>query len=393
MPLRGTAGPIKSVKKFAKALNFSEAYLRHIAALDDAVKYASVPAPAKQDGQPRQVYSPSRDVRAIQGRIVKRFFKNPHVVKWPPYIYGGIHRDALPPGDKRDHVACAQRHCGARSLLKLDIRNFFDNISHDMVIDLMVKQFGWTEEPAHLLADLCIRAGSLPQGGITSSYLALLSLHEIESHVVRIISYKNLVYTRYVDDITVSSKISKYDYTPIIKMIEQALLSKGLSINTAKTSCRIAGLEPLLVHGLNVANKHPTLPKTEIKRIKAVSRQTLNDAFEEGRRSNGFRKRYYRSMGLVNKMARVGSGSHKASLSKLKSVRPLPNFLDYNISTNTAHTLRTVYTNKKSGHWYWRKFNILMARLDLIAVENPGWAKNLRQYMKNHYKPEFQRLI
>jgi len=390
MSLRGTAGPIKSVRKLAQALGLGEDYLKRVARMDDSLKYKSVTAPAKQDGQPRQVYSPSPDVRIVQARIVKRFFKNPHVVRWPPYIFGGIHRDALPPGEKRDHVACAQKHCGARSLLKLDIRNFFDNVNYDMVVELMVQQLGWTVEPAQLLADLCTRAGCLPQGGITSSYLALLSLYEVESHAFRIISYKNLVYTRYVDDITISSKVSTYDYAPIVKIIEQGLLSKGLSINAAKTSIRMSGLEPLLVHGLNVAHKHPTLPKAEVKRIKAVSRQTVNDAGEEGRRTNGYRKRYHRSMGLVNKMARVSSTSHKPALDKLKAVRPLPNFIDYEIATETAHTLRSLYASKKTGYWYWRKFNVLLARLDLIGIENPDWAKTLRQYMKNHYKPEFQ---
>lgn len=390
MTLRGSAGPVKTSRKLAQALGFSEVFLRAIASASDAARYKPVIAPTKSDGLPREVFSPSRDVRAVQGRIVKRFFKNPRLINWPTYIFGGIHRDALKPGDRRDHVACAEQHCGARSLVKLDIRSFFDNVTRDMVVDTMTKQLGWNPEPANLLADLCTRDGKLPQGGITSSYLALLSLYDIEDKIARICRYKNLVYTRYVDDITISSKISNYDFNPIVRMVDIGLLSKGLSINDGKTLHRISGLEPLVVHGLNVANSRPTLPKSEIKRIKTVNRQTLMDAQQEGRRTHGFRKRYYRAMGLVNKMSRVGSSNHSPSLKKLKAVHPLPNFADYKIVTNTAFTLRSLYSSKITTHWYWRKFNVLMARIDLIAVENPPWARTLRRYMKNHFRPEFR---
>ncbi|HEL3825031.1 TPA: RNA-directed DNA polymerase [Stenotrophomonas maltophilia] len=391
MTLRGSAGPIRSNCALARALGCTEKFLSDVIARDTSSKYRLVEAPAKLDGTRREVYSPSRDVRLIQRRIVNRFFKNPRVIKWPPFIYGGIHRDALAPGESRDHVACAQKHCGARSMVKLDIRSFFDNVTHDMVVETMVMQLGWSRGPAILLADLCTRDGSLPQGGITSSYLALLSIYDVESKIFNIVGYKKLVYTRYVDDITISSRNSGYDFSPIVKMVDQFLLSKGLSINDAKTSVSVSGLEPLVVHGLNVANKHPVLPKAEVKRIKSVSRQTINDASEEGRRTHGFRRRYYRSMGLINKLSRVRSSSHKSSLSKLKSVSPLPNFADYDIATVVAYRLRDLYGAKKGGRWYWRKFNVLMARLDLIAVENPGWAKTLRRYMRRHYRPDYRR--
>ncbi|WP_429000247.1 reverse transcriptase family protein [Stenotrophomonas maltophilia] len=391
MSLRGTAGPIRTVATFSVALGLTETFLRDVASRASTTNYRSVDAPIKSDGLPRRVYNPARDVRLVQSRIANRFFKNPAVIKWPAHIFGGIHKKALPAGDSRDHVACAAKHCGAHSLLKLDIRNFFDNVTHEIIVETMTRQLAWSRSPAVLLADLCTREGVLPQGGITSSYLALISIYDIESKLVRNLEYKGLAYTRYVDDITISSKVASFDYAPIVRMVDNLLLSKGLSINEAKTSARISGLEPLVVHGLNVANRSPVLPKAEVARIKRVGRQTILDAQEEGRRSHGFRRRYYRSMGLINKLSRVGSASHASSLEKLKAVSPLPSFDDYKISTNVAHKLRADYDIKKSGVWYWRKFNVLMARLDLIGAENPRWAKTLRRYMRQHYRPEFKR--
>ncbi|MDQ1110046.1 RNA-directed DNA polymerase [Stenotrophomonas rhizophila] len=388
--MRGTAGPIRTVAKLSRALGLSESFLREVAERSDSESYRPTDAPPKKDGQKREVFSPSRDVRLIQGRIVARILKRPAVVRWPPYIFGGIHRDALAAGDKRDHVECARMHCGARSLLKMDITDFFGNVSEEIVFRMFVSHFGWGAGPAKLLAKLCCRDGRLPQGGITSSYLALMSLYNIEPQYVGILASKKLVYTRYVDDITVSSKLANYEFSPVRALIGQALLVNGFSINEAKTVITRTGLEPLVVHGLNVSQSSPTLPRVEVKRVKAIGRQTVMDAVESGRRSYSFRKRYYRAMGLVNKLSRVRSRSHEGLLKKLKSVRPLPSFEDYKIATDSSYELRDVYSRKKSGYWYFRRFNKLMARLDLIATENELWALNLRRYMTRHYRPEFK---
>lgn len=390
MSMRGSAGPIRTTAKLATALGLPESYLRDIAARPDASRYSSVKAPAKRDGSPREVFSPSTDLRVIQGRIVERILKRPAVVRWPPYIFGGIHRKALAPGDRRDHVECASKHCGAKSILKMDISDFFGNVTKDIVVGMFTGHFGWESAPAKLLAELCTKGGSLPQGGITSSYLALMSLYDVEPRLVAIITSKKLVYTRYVDDITVSSKLSSYDFLPVMAMIEQALLTKGFSSNASKTSIARVGLESLQVHGLTVVNRSPALPRREVARVKSIARQAILDARESGRRSYGFRKRYYRSMGLVNKLARVRSGQHASLAGRLKSIKPLPNFDDYRIATGDSFYLREVFVSKRRTYWYFRRFNVLMSRLDLIGVENKSWANNLRSYMKNHFRPEYE---
>lgn len=389
MSMRGSAGPIRTVAKLAKALGLTEAFLREVAARPDVTNYRPKPAPPKRDGSSREVFSPSADVRLVQRRIVNRILKRPAIVRWPPYIFGGIHRDALPKEDKRDHVECARKHCGAKSLLKMDISNFFGNVTEDAIVEMFTEHFDWERGPAKLLAQLCVRDGSLPQGGITSSYIALMSLYNVEPKLVATIQSKKLVYTRYVDDITVSSKSSEFDFSPIRAMIEQAMLMRGFSVNREKTFISRMGLEPLVVHGISVGQSNPSLPKREVVRVKSIARQTIMDASESGRRSFGFRKRYHRAMGLVNKLARVSSRQHPALLDTLRRIRPLPSFDDYRLATEVSYGLREVYDEKKSGYWYFRRFNVLMARLDLIGADNKVWAANLRSYMRNHFRPEF----
>ena len=390
MSIRGTAGPIRSISKLCSAIGLEEKFLREIADLPPEKKYQRKMAPSKKDGSPRIVYSPSKEVRLAQQRIANRFFKNPRVIKWPEHLYGGIPKSAINPPENRDHVSCASRHRGAKSVASLDIESFFDNISKDIVEEILTKQMGWSESPAKLVSEICTLNGHLPQGGITSSYFALLSLCDFEIKLTRSISHKGLTYTRYVDDITISSKISNFNFTPVTNRIEQKLIEKGLSLNKSKTNIRKSGLEALVVHGINIEHNKISLPKEEVGRIRRISKQTTDDARESGRRSLGYRKRFWRSIGLANKLARVKSSHHKNIISKLRSIQPLPSFVDYEVATNVCHTLRDLYEEKKQTHWYWKKFNSTMARLDIISREDSKWAKNLRTYMK-HYRPEFKK--
>lgn len=334
------------------------------------------------------MFSPSRDVRIIQRRLVNRFFRKPAVISWPPFLFGGIPNDALPSGDTpRDYVACAARHSAARSALKLDVRSFFDNVHADVVEAIFSRLLRWGSEPAALATMVCTRRDSLPQGGITSSYLALLCLFREEGGVVRTLERKGLTYTRYVDDITISSTSVRQEFDFAHILVERMLINHGLSINSSKIHVQKAGSSPLEVHNLRVGCGSPRLPQREVKRIKQVCRQTELDARESGRRSYSYRRRYFRAVGLVNKLARVGNNQHRPLIARLSLIRPLPSHRDYELATNVAHELRARYVEGRESHWYRRRFHILMERLNLIGVEDPVWASNLRMLMKAHYPP------
>ena len=388
-PFVGSAGPIRTSAHLASALSVELNWLRAVAERPYEVNYRQVPAHSKVDGTERQVFSPSKDVRLIQRRLVNRFFKKPAVVSWPPFLFGGIPNEALPANSApRDYVACAARHSKARSALKLDVRSFFDNVHSDVVEDIFMGLLRWGEEPAVLATRLCTRMDSLPQGGITSSYLALLCLFREEGNVAKTLERKGLTYTRYVDDITVSSTSVLQEFDFAHSLIERMLVNRGLSINSRKVNLRKAGTSPLEVHNLCVGCGPPRLPQREVKRIKQVCRQTELDSKEGGRRSYSYRRRYFRAVGLVNKLARVGNNQHMKLVARLTAVRPLPSQKDYDLAGRIAHDLRGRYLQGSGDtHWYKRRFHVLMERLNLIALEDPVWAATLRKYMKSHYAP------
>lgn len=390
--MRATASPIKSTKDLASKLGLELNVLEVLAETRAEARYRPKEAPAKRDGSPRIVFCPSPEIRKVQRRFAKRIFRPPNAFIWPPHLFGGIANESLQTGESsRDYVMCATLHCGARSLLKLDIRSFFDSIDETLVFSVFAELMGWSECAANLATNLCTREGTLPQGGLTSSFLALLCLHDVEGVVAMTLQRKGMVYTRYVDDITVSSKVHGQDFGLARKLVEDMLSKKGLSLNLNKVQELRSGTVPLEVHSLRVDSQAPRLPQKEIRRIRAATHQLKLTADELGVRSIEYRHRFNRVMGIVNKLARVQNNQHPRLIRQLDRIRPLPSQLDYDIAQKTSHRLREAYDKIGDGFRYWTAYNQLMERLNLIGTENKKWANTLRAYMKSHFPPKFDR--
>ena len=107
----------------------------------------------------------------------------------------------------KDYISCARLHCSSKSILTIDIKDFFDNV-HEVHVKEVFKDFlKYSDDVSSVLADICCMNSHLVQGALTSSYIASLVLFDIEGDLVKKLERKNLVYTRLVDDMNVSSKV------------------------------------------------------------------------------------------------------------------------------------------------------------------------------------------
>lgn len=232
-----------------------------------------------------------------------RILANQKVVAWPSHIYGSIpnqydeHQIETP----KDYVACARVHCESKSVLTIDIMNFFDNIHMSKVENIFFRFFKYSAEVSKVLAEICCFEDRVIQGALTSSYIASLCMFDTEGKIVERLARKNLRYTRLVDDITVSSKISNYNFDYAQSTIERMLVDLELPINRSKTRIQFCSTSPLTVHGLRVAFKEPRLPSDEARRIRAAV-QNIEKLAQEGqyRTSHSYRHDFNRCMGRVN---------------------------------------------------------------------------------------------
>ncbi|MCX5471620.1 reverse transcriptase family protein [Alcaligenes sp. A-TC2] len=339
----------------------------------------------KKDGSDRKVYAPIPVLKKIQNRIKNRILANQDVISWPSYIFGSIKNQKIEGGgiDSRDYVSCAAKHSGAKSLLTVDIKDFFDNVHEDIVAAVFERYVSTDKEVINWLLDVCCYEQHLVQGAPTSSYLANMSLYDIEPQLVHKLARKGLIYTRLVDDISVSSKIYDYNFSYALKLIEDALSEKGLYLNPEKISQRSVGSAPLTMHGLRIDYQTARLPAAEVGQIRAHVKN-LEDAAKsyKSRTSYAYRQDYARCMGRVNKLARVKHNQHSKYLARLRAIQPLPSGNESTYCLKKLEVLEKTYLEAKETFSYRKNFYRLQEKINILSRSFPRSAEDMKKRMK-----------
>ena len=295
--------PIKDIDHLATILDVDIEDILYAVQIKDEDKYSSRTI-AKKDGRERTVYNPKPIFRKIQRRIKNRIFSQ---ISWPDFVFGSIPAD----DNSHDFIECAQQHCLAQSILKLDIEDFFDNISQELVESIFKNFFRYPDSVSKILATLCCVDLKVPQGGITSSYLASIALHSLEENLFLRMKSKKLTYTRYVDDITISSKNRDFNFEAIINIVESLLNNLNLPLNKKKIEINRFSSIPLTVHNIRVDFKNPRYDKTEVKNIRAAIHRLSELAKKPNHRTHYYyRIDFNRCQGLISKLQRVNHQSY-----------------------------------------------------------------------------------
>lgn len=196
-----------------------------------------------------------RDITMYASNSEGHFFRNKHeelakklvrMVNLTPYSYAY----------KKDcsTVKCVEKHIQGKFFLKLDISNFFNSISKRVMNKIMkcylcgdssqayednivlsksnykskyIRNWAYIEE----VLDLCFVNGRLPLGLVTSPILSNLYMDFFDKRFKQ--QYPDLVYTRYSDDMLISSS-SEFDMDEVIYYIEKELGVLKLIINSSK---------------------------------------------------------------------------------------------------------------------------------------------------------------
>jgi len=383
-PEKNSSGSIASLDNLCSVLDISRDELNDALLLRGVDRYREDSTP-KKDGSSRLIYNPHYLIRKIQRRINKRIFSNPHVIRWPDHIFGSIPNQIDDDGShiSKDYISCARLHCGAKSILNIDIKDFFDNIHQVYVENIFLEFLKYDKTVSQALADICCLDSHLVQGALTSSYIASLCLWDVEGKIVEKLQYKNLVYTRLVDDITVSSRVSNYDFSFALRIIEEMVTEKGLQLNHKKTCIQYISTKPLTVHGLRVGFNEPRLPSDEVRKIRSAVKNIETLASEcNYRTTHAYRKDFNRCMGRVNKLVRVGHNQHANLVARLRKILPLPSKKDIERTRKIIERLEADYSSKRDTYWYWRRYYLAHERLTIVQRTFPSTAKELRVRMR-----------
>lgn len=196
----------------------------------------------KKSGKLRKIYSPNYYLKNVQRAILNNvLYDKSASIYATAYCKGkDIRNNALP-------------HLNKKIILKLDIKNFFDNLSFTNVYQIY-NSYGFSKSICGLLSYLCTYNDYLPQGAPTSSYLSNLILRDFYYNVGSWCDERNITYTRYSDDMTFS--MDEFDHD-IIRYIRKCLYKYGLELNNEKI-CVINNSNKQKITGVVVNNKVQT---------------------------------------------------------------------------------------------------------------------------------------
>jgi len=151
----------------------------------------------KRSGGTRIISSPTNSLKTIQRKlnfILQRLYHPKHCVKG--FIKGG------------SIMNNARTHVKTKYILNIDIAKFYDSINFGRVRGLFLKSpFNFNNEVATTIAQICCNVNALPQGAPTSPIISNMICSRLDSTLQPLAKVHSFFYTRYADDITLSTRV------------------------------------------------------------------------------------------------------------------------------------------------------------------------------------------
>lgn len=281
-------------------------------------------AVAKRSGGRRFIHSVCGDLFRVQQFINQEILQKcePHPASYAFHPSGGIRK-------------CAAMHCGAKWIFQFDLTNFFYDVT-EIDVYRIFQRLGYRPLLAFELARLCTTThlphdlqrllfhhgksvendskgdtvsdvprtyvpypdisrpmGVLPQGAPTSPMLSSLAARELDDSLAAYCAENGFVYTRYADDITIST--SNLTSPRMIGNIQGNIVRRirkgGFKENTKKT--RVAGPgSKKIVLGLLVDGRAPRLSKETYHRIDRLLYASIKFELAPAAAHEGFESAY-----------------------------------------------------------------------------------------------------
>ncbi|MDT0556793.1 reverse transcriptase domain-containing protein [Patiriisocius hiemis] len=236
----------------------------------------------KKNGRQREISSPIPSLKNIQKQISLELNKHYRPKK---QVHSFI--------KKRGIKTNAKKHIKKKFVLNMDLADFFSTINFGRVRGVFLNYpFFFNEEIATILAQLCCHNNKLPQGSPVSPVISNIICRSLDKELVVFSKKNQCYYTRYADDITLSTNLKKFPSNVAELSNNEVYLSdsliriinnNGFTVNKEKTSIR-SHYEHQYVTGLTV-NRKVNVKRKILKRVRAMlyawEKFGLNNAAEE----------------------------------------------------------------------------------------------------------------
>lgn len=216
----------KECNEFLLSLNLfdcnnEEKYIRTLYSISNNIKdNYRIYKIKKRNGKYRTICEPNSLLKHIQKQILINILENKTISKYAKAYHKGI--------QLKDNAA---PHVNKEIVLKLDIKNFFDNIAFFDIYNSCFPIEYFPKSVGMLLTSLCTYDDHLTQGSPTSAYISNLVMKEFDEKLGSWCDLNNISYTRYSDDMTFSGN---FNTSEIIIKVRKMLYKLGLELNESK---------------------------------------------------------------------------------------------------------------------------------------------------------------
>ena len=197
----------------------------------------------------------------------------------------------------------AEAHCKngtVKYVINVDLRNFFPSIHFVRIRGMFcATPYNMPDNIAIALANLCCLNGKLPQGAPTSPIISNMVCKQLDSHLVKFAKKNNLFYTRYVDDMTFSTReksvpmaLAKIIGTKAVigHELKHIIESDGFAVNESKVRILHRGMRQE-VTGLTINTGKPNVSQKFVKEVRAILHDWEKRGYTQAQQA--FHKKYY----------------------------------------------------------------------------------------------------
>ena len=175
----------------------------------DSAKYTTFLVPKKSGGS-RAIDAPHARLKLLQKRLARLLadclaeIESDQMVDESCALAHGFHRG-------RSTITNASIHRNRRTVINFDLSDFFPSINFGRVQGYFQKNRYFLLNPrvALVIAQITCHRGVLPQGAPTSPVISNLIANSMDIHLSRMASAARCSYSRYADDITLSTNEKK----------------------------------------------------------------------------------------------------------------------------------------------------------------------------------------
>ena len=176
----------------------------------------------------------------VQGKTKKRLIEEPNAIL--KLLLKNLKEILFDTFDCPEYNKCwlggnnyinAQAHARQHAFVTTDISSFFTNSKACYVRKFFKEKLKISGEALDILVQMCTYRGHIPTGAPTSSILAFLAHKDLFDEIAQHMEEKDITFTLYVDDITLSAKHGILGKK--IKFIKSVLKKHKLEIKPEKT--------------------------------------------------------------------------------------------------------------------------------------------------------------